>query len=1214
MPEKAVRKAATMLIVFLLSVSSVAFNVVSAEPDGTPVTEWDKTYGGTGDDVPIWMICTDDGGYAIVGYTDSFGAGRYDFWLVKTDSAGNMQWNKTYGGTNEDMGCSLVQTDDGGYAIVGETRSFGAGGYDFWLVKTDSAGNMQWNKTYGGAGYDGDPWSLVQTDDGGFAMSGWTNSFGAGGYDAWLVKTDSSGTMQWNRTYGGTNEDMGWFLAQTVDGGYAIVGYTDSFGAGGYDFWLIKLAPDRPPVVDAGEDKFVSFGDIVTLDGSTSFDLEDPTSSLSFHWSQVETLPDKPFTSVAMTGSETPTVTFTAPSVVETLTFRLTVTDTAGNSASDDVRVTVFEDLSHAIFVSPTWGDDSHPDAGTMEHPFQTLRNAVAKAQQTDGSGRRFDLYLSGGYYSCGDFTVELLDDMSLYGGFVAYRSGDSTVQGWTRTSHLASVIYGNSETMVRVEQQNYPLTIDGVAVASYSPWPAGSRKSVAGEGFYITNYGQHDVNEVWLWTDRIEVQDDVTCTLLISDLSTYQEPVYDDDVLVTRYHDEVRVYLPKLHDPSNEPNISPYYFLEYNKEIIMGRWMTCWTNMFAPQVHHLEGWEILRETIMLFDEGFENFEQVLRGPDGELYLYRPWTPGWFQGHPEVPEHGPIRLDVFLGTGPNFYYDRIREGLPGTDSIAIEVIKCNKNLRITNNIIHAGSGGGGGNGDDGGDGGAMGDGGAGGDSIGILVENGWPTIRGNTISTGQGGTGGYGYCGGNGGNSFGIEVPCRSYNSIPYENNTFQIGSVGLGGVGYYVPGNDGRAQNIYPSPPTAIIVVPPSSYTVAETTTTTTTATISQSVAQATFTSKWKGSDVVMTLIAPSGRIITRETTDPDVTHIIEGTTETYIIANPEPGEWIIQLYGADVPESGEEVTVAISGIADLTPPETTLLIGSPQYINGTGSTFVNSNTPFTLTAADYYEVNSGIATTAYRVRNQNYDTGWITYTGSFYLTELYDGTYFIDYNSTDNAGNIETTKTTTVILDNTPPKTSLTIDEPKYATDTCIYVTPNNNFTLQATDTGSGVQSFAYRIYNNTYDSDWKVYTTTLGGHQVQTTPICLNWLTDGTYTMAYNSTDMVGNKETTHLIKITIFSWNYIFEDTYGRDTILKINTAHTLFQFITPDKDYGIRNATYMQVCGRDIIIRHYDSELRLITTAVDTQLDFCVALAWDAQTYKRYYLIDKVGIE
>jgi len=204
-----------------------------------PSTEWNKTYGGTGNDYAYSVVQTIDKGYALAGLTGSVGAGDYDFWLVKTDSNGNMQWNMTYGGTSEDVAFALVQTVDGGYAIAGQTDSFGAGGADFWLVKTDSAGNALWNKTYGGTG-DDYAYSVVQTSDGGYALAGCANSFGAGNYDFWLVKTDANGNMQWNMTYGGTSLEYALALVQTVDGGYALAGDTYSFGAGSYDAWLVK--------------------------------------------------------------------------------------------------------------------------------------------------------------------------------------------------------------------------------------------------------------------------------------------------------------------------------------------------------------------------------------------------------------------------------------------------------------------------------------------------------------------------------------------------------------------------------------------------------------------------------------------------------------------------------------------------------------------------------------------------------------------------------------------------------------------------------------------------------------------------------------------------------------------------------------------------------------------------------------------------------------
>jgi hypothetical protein len=203
------------------------FWLIRTDADGN--MQWNKTYGGSAWDNLGWMIQTSDGGFALVGATTDFGADYFDGWLVKTDAYGNAQWNKTYGGASWEDASSIIQTADEGYVLAGYTSSYGAGGSDYWLVRTDSAGNMLWNRTYGGVGSDV-AHSLIQTDDGGFALIGETRSFGAGIYDFWLVKTDSSGNMQWNQTYGGSEADSAYSIVQTVDGGYALIG-SDSFGS-----------------------------------------------------------------------------------------------------------------------------------------------------------------------------------------------------------------------------------------------------------------------------------------------------------------------------------------------------------------------------------------------------------------------------------------------------------------------------------------------------------------------------------------------------------------------------------------------------------------------------------------------------------------------------------------------------------------------------------------------------------------------------------------------------------------------------------------------------------------------------------------------------------------------------------------------------------------------------------------------------------------------
>jgi hypothetical protein len=207
--------------------------------DSSGNLEWNKTYGGPDVDVATSVVETSDGGYALAGQTSSFGAGSFDFWLVKTDVSGNMQWDKTYGGIGLEQARSLIQTSDGGYALAGQTSSFGDGSDNFWLVKTDVSGNMQWDKTYGGTGEEKAN-SLIQTSDGGYALAGETRSSIVAMPDFWLVKVDSSGNLEWNKTYGGPDMDIAYSVVEASDGGYALAGYTDSFGAGSSDFWLVK--------------------------------------------------------------------------------------------------------------------------------------------------------------------------------------------------------------------------------------------------------------------------------------------------------------------------------------------------------------------------------------------------------------------------------------------------------------------------------------------------------------------------------------------------------------------------------------------------------------------------------------------------------------------------------------------------------------------------------------------------------------------------------------------------------------------------------------------------------------------------------------------------------------------------------------------------------------------------------------------------------------
>jgi len=224
-------------------------NQSQALAQGLPELEWSRTFGNLGDDFAESVRQTLDGGYVVAGSTESYGAGEEDVWLIKTDSDGNETWEKTFGGTSDDTGWSVQQTSDGGYVIAGDTSSYGAGERDAWLIKTDSAGDKVWDKTFGGPSFD-DGMSVQQTSDGGYVMAGGTSSYGAGEGDVWLIKTDSSGDKVWDETFGGTSFDVAWSVQQTSDSGYVIAGFTESYGAGGEDVWLIKTDSDGNKVWD----------------------------------------------------------------------------------------------------------------------------------------------------------------------------------------------------------------------------------------------------------------------------------------------------------------------------------------------------------------------------------------------------------------------------------------------------------------------------------------------------------------------------------------------------------------------------------------------------------------------------------------------------------------------------------------------------------------------------------------------------------------------------------------------------------------------------------------------------------------------------------------------------------------------------------------------------------------------------------------------------
>ena len=223
----------------------VDFFIVKLNSDGTVV--WSKTIGGPGWDCGIFVNQTSDNGYILSGNTNSYGAGGYDFLVIKIGSGGEVEWAKTFGGPGDEAAHYAQQTLDGGYVIDGYTGSYGAGSYDILVIKLDPTGELEWAKTFGGYSNDftiGGVKAGQQTSDNGYILSGSTASYGAGGSDALVMKLDTIGELEWAKTFGGTGDDYCHGVQQTLDGGYVLGGYTSSCGVAYYDFLVVKLESD----------------------------------------------------------------------------------------------------------------------------------------------------------------------------------------------------------------------------------------------------------------------------------------------------------------------------------------------------------------------------------------------------------------------------------------------------------------------------------------------------------------------------------------------------------------------------------------------------------------------------------------------------------------------------------------------------------------------------------------------------------------------------------------------------------------------------------------------------------------------------------------------------------------------------------------------------------------------------------------------------------
>ncbi len=208
--------------------------------DSNGSKEWDRTYGGAEQEEGRSVVEVSTGGFIIVGSTSSYGQGKLDLWVLRTDENGTELWNMTYGWPNRDEGRQIIEASDGGFAIAARGEPVGAANLDMWLVKIASDGAEEWNETWGGSKMD-EAWSIAEADDGSFISTGRTYSYGKGTADMILVKVDSDGGEVWVRTYGDANAEQGRFITNTTDNEFLITGRTKSYGSGDHDFWLLKV-------------------------------------------------------------------------------------------------------------------------------------------------------------------------------------------------------------------------------------------------------------------------------------------------------------------------------------------------------------------------------------------------------------------------------------------------------------------------------------------------------------------------------------------------------------------------------------------------------------------------------------------------------------------------------------------------------------------------------------------------------------------------------------------------------------------------------------------------------------------------------------------------------------------------------------------------------------------------------------------------------------
>ena len=219
------------------------FDVWVFKVDASGTLIWDRQFGGPATDWASALVATSDGGVAVGAYTQDISGGPYDFWVIKLDPDGTLAWQQRFGGRATDWSNAITTTQDQGLVVVGHTESSGNGGADFWVLKLDVNGELLWEKTFGGSKTDYAT-AVTTTRDDNILVAGLTLSSGAGKFDSRIIKLTDSGTVIWDKTFGGADNDWARAILETRGGQYVVAGYTDSQGAGQNDVWLIRLSPE----------------------------------------------------------------------------------------------------------------------------------------------------------------------------------------------------------------------------------------------------------------------------------------------------------------------------------------------------------------------------------------------------------------------------------------------------------------------------------------------------------------------------------------------------------------------------------------------------------------------------------------------------------------------------------------------------------------------------------------------------------------------------------------------------------------------------------------------------------------------------------------------------------------------------------------------------------------------------------------------------------